>query len=130
VDALGGEPGIFSSRYAGPDADDAERIRFLLRKLEGVPTGQRSARFRCAIALATPNKAIQTAEGTCEGEIAFTPRGHHGFGYDPIFFLPKMGRTMAELTPDEKNQISHRARALENMRPLLLEAVRQGRCSS
>ncbi len=119
VDALGGEPGIYSRRYAGENATDAERIAFLLDKLRDVPTGKRSARFRCVIVIAKPNGDMWQSEGTCEGEIISAPRGMNGFGYDPIFYFPTLARTMAELPPEEKNRISHRARAAEGARRIL-----------
>ncbi len=111
VDALDGEPGVRSKRYAGPDADDAERIQLLLRTMEGVAEADRGARFRCVMALATPERLVGTVEGRCDGRIAFAPRGQGGFGYDPVFFLPERGLTMAEIPPAEKNAISHRGRA-------------------
>ena len=111
VDALGGEPGTRSARYAGQGASDEDRYRLLLSKLEGVPWERRTARFRCVIALATPQGEIHTAEGSCEGVIAFEPKGQHGFGYDPVFYMSEYGQTMAELEPGVKNRISHRARA-------------------
>ncbi len=119
VDALGGEPGIYSRRYAGENATDAERIAFLLDKLRDVPAGKRSARFRCVIVIAKPNGDMWQSEGTCEGEIISAPRGMNGFGYDPIFYFPTLARTMAELPPEEKNRISHRARAAEGARRIL-----------
>jgi XTP/dITP diphosphohydrolase len=111
VDALGGAPGVRSARYAGPGASDADRIALLLRNLAHVPAAQRQARFRCTMALATPEGLVGTVDGTCEGEIAFAPRGSNGFGYDPVFLLPHLGRTMAELRDEEKHAISHRGRA-------------------
>ena len=111
VDALGGEPGAFSSRYAGPDANDSQRIAYLLNKLENVAEVHRSARFRCVIALAWPGRQLGLHEGVCHGRILHSPRGSRGFGYDPIFYVPEIGKTMAELTAKEKNRISHRARA-------------------
>ena len=120
VDALDGAPGLYTARYAGPGASDADRWKKLLEALAETPEGQRSARFRCAVALARPGqKEAETAEGACEGRIAFGPRGVEGFGYDPIFYVPEYGCTMAELPPEIKNQISHRARALQAARPLL-----------
>jgi XTP/dITP diphosphohydrolase len=119
VDALDSAPGVLSRRYAGPDATDAERNARLLAELAGVPDPQRTARFRCAVALAAPDGRVWTAEGTCEGKIAHTPRGEHGFGYDPIFCLPDLNRTMAELLPEEKGRLSHRARALAAMAEIL-----------
>jgi XTP/dITP diphosphohydrolase len=124
VDALGGAPGVHSARYGGPGATDADRYRKLLAALQDVPVGQRSARFRCVIALAQPRGQIQTAEGTCEGEIGFEPRGEHGFGYDPVFVVEGYGgQTMAELPPDLKNRISHRARAAAAARPILVKIL-------
>jgi XTP/dITP diphosphohydrolase len=111
VDALGGDPGVHSKRYAGPSATDADRIALLLQRLHDIPDERRTARFRCVMALATPESVAGTVEGTCEGHIAHSPRGAYGFGYDPIFVLPDTGRTMAELSAEEKNLISHRGRA-------------------
>jgi XTP/dITP diphosphohydrolase len=120
VDALDGAPGVHSARYAGPGATDADRCRKLLAALAGVPSGQRSARFRCVVALAEPSGIVYIADGTCEGEIGHIPRGEHGFGYDPIFLVAGYGgRTMAELDPAVKNRISHRGRALLAARPFL-----------
>jgi XTP/dITP diphosphohydrolase len=123
VDALGGEPGTRSARYAGQGASDADRYRLLLSKLEGVPWEQRTARFRCVIAVATPQEEVRTAEGTCEGVIAFEPKGEHGFGYDPVFYVSDYGQTMAELELEVKNRISHRARAAEGARKILQELL-------
>ena len=114
VDALGGEPGVRSARYAGDDATDADRIAFLLRKLENVPQERWSARFRCVIALSWPGEPIEFHPGACEGEIVPEPRGSNGFGYDPVFLVTQMNRTMAELTADEKNGISHRSVAAQS----------------
>lgn len=119
VDALGGEPGVRSARYAGENASDKDRIEYLLSKLEGVPRGKRTARFRCVIAVATSAGVVETYEGVCEGVIAFEPRGENGFGYDPIFYLPELDKTMAELPSEVKNQISHRARAAQKAYQLL-----------
>ena len=119
VDALGGEPGIHSARYAGKGASDEERYRLLLEKLKESPWEERTARFRCVIAVATPDGRIHTAEGTCEGIIAFEPRGEHGFGYDPVFYLEEYGKTMAELSSETKNKISHRANAARRAREIL-----------
>jgi XTP/dITP diphosphohydrolase len=124
VDALHGAPGIRSSRYAGPGASDEDRYRKLLRELDGVAWEQRSARFRCVVAIATPEGQVHTAPGRCEGLIAFDPRGSHGFGYDPVFFMPQMGQTMAELLPDVKNRISHRALAAQAAKELLQHMLR------
>jgi XTP/dITP diphosphohydrolase len=119
VDALGGEPGVRSSRYAGDNATDAERVNFLLNKLRDIPQDKRQARFKCVIAIAQPGKPTQAAEGTCEGLIAPEPKGDNGFGYDPVFYLPEYGRTIAELPPEIKNRISHRGRAAAKARLLL-----------
>ena len=114
VDALGGEPGVRSARYAGEDASDSDRIAFLLRKLENVPQEQWSARFRCVIALSWPGEPTEFHPGACEGMIVPESRGSNGFGYDPVFLFPQMNRTMAELTTDEKNKISHRSIAAQS----------------
>jgi len=119
VMALHGEPGVHSSRYAGPGASDADRYRLLLKRLEGVPWEKRQARFRCVIAIATPEGALRTVQGRVTGYIAFEPRGEHGFGYDPVFYLPRLGKTMAELPPEVKNRISHRADAARKAIPIL-----------
>ena len=118
VDALGGEPGIRSARYAGSEASDEDRYRLLLEKLRGVPWEERTARFRCVIAVVTPEGQIHTAEGACEGIITFEPKGEHGFGYDPVFYFQEYEMTMAELPSETKNRISHRARAAHNLQLL------------
>ncbi|UCC62593.1 MAG: XTP/dITP diphosphatase [Anaerolineae bacterium] len=119
VDALDGAPGVRSARYAGQGASDEDRCRLLLRNLADVPPGKRTARFRCVVAMATPEGEVHTAEGRCEGVIGFESRGRHGFGYDPVFYLPDRGQTMAELPPEVKNRISHRARAIQAALPTL-----------
>ena len=111
VDALGGEPGQLSARYAGEGASDSERIGYLLKRLKGIPWEKRSAYFRCIVAIATPNSTIEFCSGKCRGSITFKPRGEGGFGYDPIFYLPKLNKTMAELPMEIKNQVSHRGQA-------------------
>jgi XTP/dITP diphosphohydrolase len=111
VMALGGAPGVYSARYAGKGASDADRYRKLLAALEGVPWEKRAARFRCVIALAWPDGRVETFEGQCDGVIAFEPRGTNGFGFDPVFYMPEHGCTMAELPTEVKNRVSHRARA-------------------
>jgi XTP/dITP diphosphohydrolase len=119
VDALNGEPGIKSARFAGKAATDAERVSLLLARLSGVPWEGRTAHFECVIAIATAEGQCQICSGECPGIIALEPRGENGFGYDPIFFLPELGKTMAELPPETKNQISHRARASRKARQVL-----------
>ncbi len=126
VDALGGEPGVRSRRYAGEGKSDAERNEYLLARLRDVPANARAARFRCVIAIAEPDGRLWLSEGTCEGEIAFEPRGKNGFGYDPIFILREDGRRMAELSPEEKNRLSHRARAAQGAREILKQLVERG----
>jgi len=111
VDALGGEPGPLSARYAGEGASDEARISYLLARLNGVPWQRRSARFRCVIAIATPDGEVELCSGECQGFVAFEPKGTHGFGYDPVFYLPELGKTMAELPLAEKNKVSHRGQA-------------------
>jgi XTP/dITP diphosphohydrolase len=124
VDALHGAPGIHSARYGGREApDDESRTRLLLARLEGVPDAERTARFRCVVALATPQGAIHTAEAWCEGVIGHEPIGDYGFGYDPVFIVAGKGVTMAQLPPDEKNRISHRAKAVQSIRPILLHLL-------
>ncbi|WP_232695645.1 XTP/dITP diphosphatase [Brevibacillus daliensis] len=112
VDALHGEPGVYSARFAGENATDEENYRKLLDKLSDVPLEKRTARFRCTLAYVEPDKEPVIATGTCEGAIAHTPVGTNGFGYDPVFFLPGRLKHMAEISPEEKNQISHRAQAM------------------
>jgi XTP/dITP diphosphohydrolase len=107
VDALGGAPGVHSNRWAGPNTTADDRNRLLLERLRGVPDEERTARFRCVIAIIGPGGEEHIVEGAVEGHIAYAPRGSGGFGYDPLFALPN-GRRMAELTPDEKNLLSHR----------------------
>ncbi len=119
VDALDGEPGTRSARYAGDDAGDADRIAFLLERMTDVPWEKRTARFCCVIAFARPDGAVRYCSGECRGKIASEPRGEHGFGYDPVFFLPELGRTMAELSPEEKDRISHRGEAAREAHDLL-----------
>lgn len=124
VDVLGGGPGVLSARFGSPEVTTAEgRNALLLRRLVGVPDDQRTARFRCAVALAAPDGQTWVTEGTCEGQIGHGPRGLGGFGYDPLFFMPDRGCTMAELPPEEKNAISHRGSALAAMRPILRRVV-------
>ena len=125
VDALDGDPGVRSSRYAGPGADDEDRYRLLLERMQGVPWDERGARFRCVIAIAEPDGDTYTAGGTCEGVIALGPQGDYGFGYDPVFYVPAYDRTMAQLPPEVKNRISHRARAAHEIRGILERILRR-----
>lgn len=115
VDALGGAPGLYSARWAGAGASDADRNTKLLLALADVPPERRTAHFICAIALALPSGRTVLVEGVCEGLILDTPCGVDGFGYDPLFLLPAVGRTMAELTAEEKNRLSHRALAISRL---------------
>ena len=125
VDTLGGEPGPLSARYAGEGASDAERIRYLLSLLENVPREKRTARFRCVIAIAEPGGNVAVCSGECRGLITFTTQGEFGFGYDPIFYLPEMEKTMAELPLETKNKLSHRGKAARQAYEMLLERVRK-----
>jgi XTP/dITP diphosphohydrolase len=116
VDGLGGRPGPRSARYAGEHAADEENLRALIQAIRGVPASGRTARYRCVAALAAPDGALEHAEGVCEGTLRTTPVGSGGFGYDPIFVPVGWDRTMAELTEEEKDRISHRGRALRALR--------------
>jgi XTP/dITP diphosphohydrolase len=119
VEVLGGEPGRLSARYAGEGASDRDRVEYLLSRLKDVPEEKRSARFRCVIAIAQPDGEVELCQGECRGVIALEPRGEAGFGYDPIFYLPELGKTMAELSLEEKNKVSHRGRAAKEAINLL-----------
>jgi XTP/dITP diphosphohydrolase len=123
IDALNGRPGIYSSRYAGPNATDEKNIEKVLSELRGVPKEKRTARFLCSIALASPHQLLFVVEGRCEGFITEEPRGKGGFGYDPIFYVPDYNQTFAELNQQIKNSISHRGIALkqfmERITPLI-----------
>lgn len=119
IDALGGEPGLYSKRFGGEETPFSEKMRRILELMRDVPQEKRTARFRCCVALSSPADTAEAAkvetrtfEATCEGRIAWEQRGSGGFGYDPIFFLPELGRNMAELTPDEKHAVSHRGKVL------------------
>jgi len=123
VDALDGQPGLHSHRFAPwPDATDADRRVYLLQRLQGKPRPWK-ARFRATVAVATPAGEVRYALGACEGEIIPEERGTNGFGYDPIFLIPALGKTMAELSMDEKNRLSHRARAIQNARQILKDVL-------
>ena len=121
IDALHGEPGIYSARYLGHDTSYRVKNADLISRLEGVPDQERGARFICAIAAVCPDGEILTTEGVMEGRIASEERGENGFGYDPIFYLPERGCTAAELSLTEKNGISHRGKALRRMREKLMQ---------
>jgi XTP/dITP diphosphohydrolase len=124
VDYLGGLPGVHTARYGGEGLTATERYNLLLKNLAGVPWERRTARFHCVIALAGPNgDLITTADGICEGLIALKPIGEGGFGYDPVFFLPDQGLTMAQLSPTEKHRISHRGRALVKIAPSIRQIL-------
>jgi XTP/dITP diphosphohydrolase len=126
VAALGGAPGVCSARYAGSPSDDARNNAKLLEALRGVPAAQRQARFRCVAAFVDPGAGAElTCSGACAGEIIEQPRGDLGFGYDPLFLVPALGRTMAELPLDEKNRLSHRAAAFRALADALAQRSRR-----
>ncbi len=123
VDALNGEPGIYSARYGFDESlDDWGRLQLLLKNTEQVPDGERQAQFVCVITLVTPEGEVIQARGEVHGELLRAPAGENGFGYDPIFYYPPLGKTLAEVSPEEKNQVSHRAKALKLMYEKLKEA--------
>jgi XTP/dITP diphosphohydrolase len=124
VDALGGAPGIYSARFGGVGLSDSDRTARLLEQLQLTGGQSRSARYRCALALVRTDGDIRQAEGTCEGVITKAPRGSNGFGYDPVFFLPDYGKTMAELSSEEKHRVSHRARAVRSLLDALTDLER------
>jgi XTP/dITP diphosphohydrolase len=126
VDALGGRPGVHSARYGGPGLRDADRWALVLDELRALPHSQWTAAFHCTVAIATPDGALHLVDGRLDGQITDEPRGSHGFGYDPIFYLPEWGCTLAELEPATKNQISHRAVASRAARSLLAELLAAG----
>jgi XTP/dITP diphosphohydrolase len=128
VDALGGAPGIFSARYAGIGADDLANNAKLMRELQGMPMTRRGARYRCALVFveSARDPAPLTTQGDWEGFILDAPRGSGGFGYDPYFWLPERNMTAAQLDPDEKNRLSHRAKAMRALRALLAAGADQG----
>ncbi len=121
IDALNGEPGIYSARYLGEDTDYDLKNRDLIRRLSGVPDEERTARFVCAIAAVLPDGREFTVRADIEGRIGREQRGEGGFGYDPIFYVPEFGKTTAEMTAEEKNRVSHRGKALERMKEVLRE---------
>lgn len=115
VDALDGAPGVYSARYAGEEKNDEKNNEKLLRELQNVSEQERTARFYCALCVAFPDGKSYIFEGSCEGMIAKEPKGENGFGYDPIFYIPHLKKTMAQLSQEEKNQLSHRAKAIEKL---------------
>ncbi len=127
TDALDGAPGIYSARYAGENSTQVQLINKLLQEMNGVPFENRSARFVCVMALISPDGTVYSSRGECEGAIAFAPRGILGFGYDPVFLPAELGftKTLAEVPEEVKNRISHRARALSNIRAIVGEIVRR-----
>ncbi|HWR30038.1 MAG TPA: XTP/dITP diphosphatase [Negativicutes bacterium] len=126
VDALAGEPGVYSARYAGKNASDADNNKKLLVALREVPPIARTARFRSVLALAGPDGSLLLTDGVCEGLILSEARGTAGFGYDPLFYVPDQGKTLAEMSVEEKNKISHRGNALKSFKNKLLQENRQG----
>ncbi len=112
VDALNGEPGVYSARYGGEGYDDKGRVQLLLKNMKDVPDEKRTARFVCVITL-VGDEGVLTARGECEGRIDYEPKGENGFGYDPVFYVDRFEKTLAEVTPEEKNSISHRGKALK-----------------
>ena len=123
IDYLNGEPGIYSARYMGEDTSYKIKNQSLIERLEGVPDEKRTARFVCAISAALPDGRILRSRGTIEGIIGYEERGENGFGYDPIFYLPEYQRTTAELSPEMKNELSHRGKALRIMKEKLREVT-------
>jgi XTP/dITP diphosphohydrolase len=119
IDALNGAPGVYSARFTGVDTPYPERFKIILQQLQDLPMEKRTARYRAVITMAEPTGYHRSVEGTLEGVIAEAPRGENGFGYDPIFLVPALGKTTAELTPEQKNQISHRGRAAQLAREVL-----------
>lgn len=127
VDILGGRPGIFSSRFSGKDKDDAKNNLKLLRLLKDIPLSKRNAQYRCAVALADKDGLIGVVEGKCSGKIGFELKGSTGFGYDPLFFIPKYKKTFAELGPEIKHGMSHRFRALDKTRSVIKKYFKKRR---
>ena len=126
VQILDGAPGRLSARWAGENASDDDRVAYLLSKLKGVPMEERSAQFRCVIAISTPDGEVELCSGECRGLIALEPKGNEGFGYDPVFYLPELGKTMAQMPLEVKNRYSHRGKAALKAR-LVLEKLKAGR---
>ncbi len=130
VDYLKGEPGIYSARFAGPERDDLKNCEKVLNLLKGVPPEDRSAKFKCAIALATPDKIISVVEESVSGFITDKMTGAGGFGYDPLFFYPEFGKTFAEVPSDKKHTVSHRGKALRQMKEVLRKYFDRARSSA
>lgn len=127
VDALGGEPGVHSARFAGENVSYEDNNRKLLKLLGDLPLSKRNARFRCVMAIASPQGWIKLAEGECSGLIGFKPQGEFGFGYDPVFLIPEYNLTFAQLSPSIKNKLSHRSQALKKVRKILKEIIESKR---
>lgn len=123
IDALDGEPGVYSARYAGPEKDDEANINKVLSEMKSVPDEKRTASFQCLLAVAIPDKKTEVFSGSCDGRIAHERSGYEGFGYDPIFYLPSYQKTMAELTPEEKDAISHRGKALDRLQEVFQDLL-------
>ena len=126
VDALDGGPGVLSARHGGPGLNDRGRYELVLQSLKGLPQERRGAYYEAALVLARSGQFVAVESGRCEGRILEAPRGEGGFGYDPIFFIDEFGLSMAELSPEQKDSLSHRARALESLGPALDDATRDG----
>jgi len=129
VECLKGMPGIYSARYAGERASNRENNQKLLKEMEGIPLSKRGARFKCVMALVSPDGKEAMTEGSCQGRIGMRERGRRGFGYDPLFILPKYGKTMAQLPLKEKNRISHRGKALRRLRKTIRIFIKMVVCS-
>jgi len=129
VECLKGMPGIYSARYAGERASNRENNQKLLKEMEGIPLSKRGARFKCVMALVSPDGKEAMTEGSCKGRIGMRERGRRGFGYDPLFILPKYGKTMAQLPLKEKNRISHRGKALRRLRKTIRIFIKMVVCS-
>ncbi|MFC3883124.1 XTP/dITP diphosphatase [Bacillus songklensis] len=125
IDALNGEPGVYSARYAGSEKSDEANMKKVLENMQGIPLPERTAHFHCALAIAVPGHETIVVEGTCEGLITEEKQGTHGFGYDPIFYVPSLKKTMAQLEKEEKNKISHRANALKQLGPIIDEMFKK-----
>jgi XTP/dITP diphosphohydrolase len=123
IDALEGRPGVYSARYAGEEKSDEANMEKVLGELESVGESDRTARFHCVLAIAGPNRETRTVTGTCEGTILQEKRGTNGFGYDPIFYVPTLGKSMAELSQEEKSQISHRGNALKKLKNIISDFI-------